>query len=175
MISIQEIVKPIYGLPCWHVRQGYGSHLTLEFGQPHQTVYPVRFPKQTTGTRRHPSRCVVIKGEWHLWIYCCGWRIFQASEELAHNESSREDIAKACSILDGQALTKVELSPNHGWSTFTFDLGGVLETGPYDDELLEQWFLFCPKSLGLTYRSDGKVSYSSTDMKSCDEDWQQVK
>lgn len=174
MISVQEIVKPIYGLPCWHVRQGYGSFLTLQFGQPHQTIYPVIYPKKTSINRRHPSRCVVINSEWHLWIYCCGWRIFQAGEELAHNESSREIIERACAILDGQVLTQVELSPHNGGSRFIFDLEGVLETGPYEEELSEQWFLYCLDGLVLTYRSDGMVTYSASDTKSEEMLWEQI-
>jgi len=31
----QKLFGEVYGLPCWNVKPGYGSSLTLEFGQPH--------------------------------------------------------------------------------------------------------------------------------------------
>ena len=40
-----------------------------------------------------------------------------------------------------------------------FDLSGVLETGPYDDELLKYWMLYLPDGNVYTYRSDGAVSF----------------
>jgi hypothetical protein len=33
-----RVFREIYGKPCWNVRPGYGSFLTLEFGKPHLDV-----------------------------------------------------------------------------------------------------------------------------------------
>ncbi len=53
-----------------------------------------------------------------------------------------------------------------------FDLGAKISTGSYDDELLEQWMLFCPDGCVLTYRSDGAFSYGPSD--STDKPFEQV-
>lgn len=156
---ITEVFAKLYGIPCWHVHQGHGSFLTFEFGSPRHEVGPVRelTPDDPRSPRR--QRLVTVHGEWHLWIYCCGWRIAQDGNVLAANESTRECIAGACRKLDGQALSEMTFSAEGGGSRFRFDLGGKLNTGPYDEELYEQWMLFCPDGLVLSYRSDGKFSY----------------
>ncbi len=79
--------------------------------------------------------------------------------ELAHNESTDDEIAAACLELDGQAIQNVKCEPKFGRTRFHFDLGGVLETAPYDDELLEQWMLYLPNGNVYTYRSDGAASF----------------
>ncbi len=82
-----------------------------------------------------------------------------AGSELAHNESTDDEIAAACLELDGQAIQNVKCEPKFGRTRFHFDLGGVLETAPYDDELLEQWMLYLPNGNVYTYRSDGAASF----------------
>lgn len=157
---IESIFATLYGVPSWQVRQGHGSFLTFEFGTPRQEIEPVinREPKRV-GSR--PTRMVTIRGDWHLWIYCCGWRIAQDGCVLATFESSRESIAAACGALNGQALSEFTFEPKHGESAFRFDLGGTLTTVPYNTDLLEQWMLYCPDGHVLIYRSDGILSHSS--------------
>ena len=159
---IQQIFAKLYGVPSWHVRQGYGSFLTFEFGTPRQEIEPVvnRLPDRE-GSR--PTRMVNICGDWHLWIYCCGWRITQDGSVLAMFESSRESIAAACGALGGQALSEFTFRPERGESVFRFDLGGKLTTAPYDSDLNEQWSLYCPDNSVLIYRSDGAFSHGSAD------------
>jgi hypothetical protein len=155
---IQQCFAKLYGVPSWHVRQGYGSFLTFEFGAPCKEIEPVinREPKHEDS---RPPKNATIHGDWHLWIYCCGWRITQNGRALATFESSRESIAAACGTLNGQALSGITFQPERGGSVFTFDAGGKLTTSPFDDDLLEQWMLYCPDSYVLTYRSDGAFSH----------------
>ncbi|HEX3600408.1 MAG TPA: hypothetical protein VHU84_09720 [Lacipirellulaceae bacterium] len=155
--TFDDLFSPLINLPCWGVQQGYGSFVTMEFGQPHQVVYDVRTPK--TGPVGNPHRVVAIRGEWHLWIYCCNWRMKYLEETLATSESSDDVIAIACSRLDGQLFTGFQSQPDEGQSQFAFDLGGVLETWPDDDEVLEQWMLYCPDGNVFTFRSDGQVNF----------------
>ena len=42
---INDIFQPLYGKPCWQVKQGYGSFLTFEFGEPHLHI---REPRQVS-------------------------------------------------------------------------------------------------------------------------------
>jgi hypothetical protein len=155
---LREVFRNLYGIPCWSVRQGHGSFLTFEFGSPRQETGDVieRRPDDPTSyARRH----VGMHGDWHLWIYCCGWRIAQDGNVLANSESTRESITQACAVLEGQTLTEITFRPERGASRFKFDRGGKINTGPYDDELNVQWRLFCPDRRVLSYQSDGAFSY----------------
>lgn len=156
---IDETFDGLQGIPSWQVKQGWGSFLTLEFGLPSQEIYPVSERKSEQGFS-HPQRLVVIKGQWHLWIYCCGWDLLQDGKLLAHNESDRETIAEACRVLDGQALTDFRFHRDNGQCRFEFDLGGKLETGPYSDKLEVQWMLFRPDGKVLSFRSDSTFRFS---------------
>ena len=159
--SIADLFQPLVGLPSWNVTKGHGSFLTIEFGTPRLKIREPRdVPNAMPRVRQlFARRLVTLHGQWHLWIYCCGWRIRMPGKVLAHNESTDEEIAEACRELNGQALTEVRHTTVVGQTYFGFDLGGVLETGPYNDELVEQWMLFLPDGNVYTYRSDGAVCF----------------
>lgn len=147
--------------PCWNVRQGHGSSITFEFGQPSLKIYPV------IGTP--PRRTTDVRGEWHLWIWCCHWTIVLKDKISAHSESSRTEIARALAGLQGQVITSVLVDPLTGKSLFEFDLGGSVRTWPYDDcdskgEPYDSWMLFEENDhLVLTYFSNGKYRYGPSD------------
>ena len=42
MNAVEAAFQPVLGLPCWGVQCGYGSFLTLEFGQPRLEVVEPR-------------------------------------------------------------------------------------------------------------------------------------
>jgi hypothetical protein len=163
--SFEELFRPLIGIPCWNVKKGYGSILTFEFGQPSLRIrQPRDVPTELPRVRKQfARRLVTVRGEWHLWIYCCGWRIWTDGDVLAYNESTDEQIAAACLQIDGQAIQSVKRVPETNHILFTFDLGGTLETGPYSDEVLEQWMLFLPDGNVYTFRSDGAISFGSAD------------
>ena len=147
--------------PCWNVRQGHGSSITFEFGIPSVETSPV------SGTP--PRRLTCVRGEWHLWIWCCHWAIQLADKTSAHSESSRTEIERALVNLQGQMITNVSVEPSEGRSLFEFDLGGVLRTWPYnflnsDGQPYQNWMFFEQNEHRvLTYYSDGKYSYGPSD------------
>ena len=150
---VDAFVSPILGLAAWDVKQGHGSFLTFEFGQPKLKVVERR---QSRDGRL--SRGAFVQGEWHLWIYCCHWRVFQDGSQLAWSEDADEVIGRAAASLSGQKLVAVNVVPAEGRSTFTFDLGGSLETWPYgDDPNTEQWFIYGSTDV-FAYRADGRYS-----------------
>lgn len=171
--SIDELFRPLIGLPCWNVKQGYRSFLTFEFGDPSLEIREPREAPQASPRVREifARRKVTVRGQWHLWIYCCGWQIQVSGEALACHESADDKIAAACEKLDGQALRKVALGPNMGGTRFWFDLGGLLTTEPYDDELNEQWMLYCPDGNVYAHRSDGAASFGPATRKPHEEEW----
>jgi hypothetical protein len=156
--SLSGYFVGLFGLPSWHVKKGHGSFLTFEFGSPNQDISKVHEFKSSE-IQVEKKRIVSIHGDWHLWIYCCGWKIFQESRLLSHDESDSEKIKIACSALDGQKIEDIEVELKSMNTRFSFDLGGYLETNPYSDEIDTQWYLYCPRGKVFDFRSDGYYSY----------------
>lgn len=130
---LASFVKPMLGLTAWGVKQGHGSFLTFEFGQPKLEV-----EEHLSRSRRS----AYVRGEWRLWIYCCHWRIVQDGEQLAGSEDDEKTIGRATAVLNGQNLIGVNVPSGNGRSSFDFDLGGLLETWPYGDHATEeQWMI----------------------------------
>ncbi len=94
----EKSYSAIYGKPCWGLRQGHGSFLLLEFGQPSLVI---REPRRIESRNkkvvsRSEQRIVTVRGEWHLWIYCCHWQILPKDAKMkAHSESTNRQIALA--------------------------------------------------------------------------------
>lgn len=160
---IERCFAPIRDLPCWLAKHGHGSSLTFEFGKPRLEVLEPRPPRPESSpkvNRLRAERRVWVKGDWHLWIYCCHWRLFEKTKQLAHSESSAAVIGRAVATLDGQKLQVVEVNPATGDTVFRFDLGGRIETRRYDRDH-EQWMLYQPSGYVLAVRGDGQFSLQS--------------
>ena len=176
MLSLPKIFRPLYGKPSWNVKRGWGSFLTFEFGEPHLHIRERRCPKRKMSPkvrRLLARRGVTVRGEWHLWIYCCDWRVRVGHRVVGHSRS-KAGIDRAAQELDGQALTRVAALPQPGCTRFEFDLGRVLETQPYDEES-EQWFLYDAKGYVLTMRWDGLCSYEPGDRPNDQAIWHRVR
>lgn len=80
---------------------------------------------------------------------------------------------EALRILNGQELVSVIIDRDSRHTRFSFDLGAVFETAPYEDldsegNPYDCWMLFLPDGNVLTYRADGKYHFHPSDQ-SCDE------
>jgi hypothetical protein len=153
-----DVLADVLELPCWGVKRGQGSFLTLEFGEPHLLI---REPVQTTSTsprvrRTLARRHVYVAGEWHLWLYCCNWRLLSGARVVGDSSAVRR-VERAARHLDGQRLLGVSLRPRGARTRFIFDLGATLETWPYD-RTSEQWHLYTPDGRVLTFRADRKYA-----------------
>lgn len=119
---IDRIFQPIYGLPCWNVKHGWGSFLTLEFGEPHLEIAEPRELDETASTLARGlfrRRRITLRGVWHLWIYCCDWYLYTTDQLIADSDpegTTKERIAPAARELDGQKLLEVRLEPPAGTS-----------------------------------------------------------
>lgn len=153
---------PIIGSPAWLVRRGHGSFLTLEFGEPHLKIRePKVAPPEITNEQARTAlqrRLVIPRGDWHLWIYCCHWRVLSTNTEVAWSESPDAEIDKAARILDGRHLVSVEVDPSKGTSVFKFEQGAHLQTWPYGKGADEQWMLCMKSGDVFRYREDGFYS-----------------
>ena len=150
----------LIGKPCLGVKRGWGSFLTMEFGEPHLKIHEPRestseFKKVREAAAR---RSAYIRGDWHFWIYCCEWGVFDRSDKLVGDTSSKKSIDRAAQFLNGQALVASALIPRGMHTVFEFDLGARLETKPYN-RTGEQWMLYEPDGKVLTVRADKRYSY----------------
>jgi hypothetical protein len=175
MNQITRCFGELQELPCWGVQRGHGSFLTFEFGDPHLRIRePVTAGPGTSArvARLLSRRRVHARGAWHLWIYCCDWR---ASEngKLIGDCSSRRSIDRAAEFLCGQKLVDVNVVARGMRCTFQFDLGGRLETKPYDRRS-EQWMLYEPSGHVLTVRADKTFSYSKGNIEPARESWMEL-
>lgn len=161
MNQIQKSFGAVSGLPCWGVKRGQGSFLTLEFGDPHLIVRePVESVSASVKIRRRLARRhVYVAGQWHLWVYCCDWWVRSAARVIGDSSSSRK-VERAARYLDGQRLTGVSLGVRGARTVFAFERGDVLETRPYDRRS-EQWILYEPRNRVLVLRADRKYCYQS--------------
>lgn len=174
---IEEAFGQIYGKPCWNVKQGFGSFLTFEFGNPHLEIRePDPNPHTVSPKLRwlHSRRRVTIHGDWYLWIYCCRWKLWEGKKLICHSESTRRIIEKALRNLDGQALQTVRVNPKNSLSEFGFDLGGRLETKRFNRKS-EQWLLYEPNGKVLTLRADTKYLHDFAEKRDEASDWQVLK
>ncbi|WP_179235047.1 MULTISPECIES: hypothetical protein [unclassified Burkholderia] len=162
--EINRVWSAVYAHPAWSVKQGHGSFLTIEFGQPELQIRepmdarPEASPKVRESLAR---RLVTVTGNWHLWIYCCKWVISANGTDIARSESSDSVIALATQKIDGQKILSVTQGASPGSWVFSFDLGGEIRTHPYnEDPLVEQWYLFERESgKVLAVRADDRFSY----------------
>src|SRR4051794_33238502 len=111
---LRRAFAPLIGLPVWSVRNGYGSFITMELGNPRLEIREpgVASPKASKRVRRQwARRDVTVRGDWHLWIYCCHWKIVVEGRTHAWSESKTKKMAKALAVIDGQLLTAVDARP----------------------------------------------------------------
>lgn len=102
MDPIGEAFRPLLGLPAWQVKRSHGSFVTFEFGQPRmdQIRYRTRegyLPDVLAGIE---LKLMTVRGDWHLWIYCCHWSLSLQGIELSHCESDDVTMARALRLLD---------------------------------------------------------------------------
>ena len=53
----------------------------------------------------------------------------------------------------------MSVAPDKGCSTFTFDLGGSLETRPYGEDPTDEQWIIMTESEAFTYRADGAYAH----------------
>lgn len=160
--TIARVFKPLQDLPCWMVKGGYGSFLKMEFGEP-----ILLYGENPRKNRRTVNIC----GQWHLWIYCCDWGVFEGNKMMG-SCNNKKSIDKAAQILNGQKLKNIRVYKN-GRTDFRFEYGTLLITKPYDKES-EQWMLFEPNGMVLTFNWNGCISHQPGNISDEDTEWHKL-
>jgi len=181
MHPVSEVLQPVLGRTSWLVKRGYGSFITMEYGEPHVDVREPRLrpPRIEGAPAQTLQRSAFVHGEWHLWIYCCEWSLLLEDTQLAHSESDDITMQRALRVLNGQVLQAVDIEPDDGRTRFTFDLGCSLLTCPappgiYASEPAGQWMLYSrsgPDLAVLTIRGDGTYGITDGHVKPEDKRW----
>ena len=74
---IAKTFQPVYDQPCWGLRHGQYTNLSMNFGKPSLHVRePFDTDSKSEAVRRTAARRqVTVRGEWWLWIWSCYWRL----------------------------------------------------------------------------------------------------
>ena len=131
--QIRALASPMLGLQAWGASLGYGSFITIEFGDPSEK-------------QGH------IYGDWHFWAYGCVWRLEEPGTVLAASEDEREVLVQAVKHLDGLTLQRIEIHPPALDTTLVFEGDVVLRLFSIytDSEGMAHWMLFMPDGNVLT-------------------------
>ncbi|HSQ26857.1 MAG TPA: hypothetical protein VLM80_07010 [Anaerolineales bacterium] len=140
--TIYKIIEPLLGHKAWNVRLGVGSFITMEFGDP------------VTSSRG------TIFGDWHLWIYCCGWFLENPNDTYVGSEDPREILRQRIIVLEGRSLENVIISPIAFETNFIFDNSLTLHTFPLNfHDPCDYWKLYTPQRRVLILGPAPKWSY----------------
>jgi hypothetical protein len=158
---LEENFRGLSGLPCWNVRQGYGSFVTLEFGQPRLEI---REPIPDSSRASLRRRLVTVRGEHHLWVEQCDWSVVEREKQLAHSESETSVITQALAHLDGAILRTVHVFPDRGESVFDFEFDASLRLKRYADFAPDDpiWHLDSHDRV-LSFLSSGQLQFGRSD------------
>lgn len=144
--EFQTHIYPLLGQKAWGVSLGIGSFITLEFGN--------ILPRDENHQSNH--------GEWHLWIYCCGWRLEENNEVLAASEDTRSKLENAVQRLEGLAIESIQRLNSAGDTVFTFEQQIILRTFSIYSEEFEHWMLYMPDGNVLSTGPGSGWSYESS-------------
>ncbi len=137
--EIQDILQPIIGEFVWGAKQGYGSFLSLKFGNPKTVFSGIKKPleKGKFLFNNFENRHVTIKDGYTFFVNMANWKIYADKSKLAYDESERSEIEFALSFINGQKLKKVIIDSNQKITEFEFDLGGIIKISNknYSDEI----------------------------------------
>ncbi len=125
--QIKVLFQPLIGIKAWGASIGWGSFVTIEFGQKHLSDHHYH-------------------GDWHLWLYQCDWELRSDGRLIAHSESQKHIMQLAIENLNGTELTDQSFDSQNGLTEFTFDNHLHLPCKPYPDAAPDEdwWMLFMP-------------------------------
>lgn len=141
--QVEDLFEPLLGRKSWGARIGYGSFVTIEFGE-----------RRLFHHRYH--------GEWHLWLYLCDWELFSGNRQLAHSESKKHIMQVAIDNLNNAELRKVSFEPQSMVTKLAFGHDLRLLCQPYPDAASDEdcWILFMPGEQVVSLQKAGLVRES---------------
>jgi hypothetical protein len=147
---------------CWGCKRGYGSFLTIEFGEPHLRIRESLGQGEESETKRNGrlrERRVKVVGDWYLWIQDASWRLEVGPQTI---ESARFDATKLdgfLAMLDGQHLTNLEFEISRQEVHWSFDGDSDLFAWPDEEAEGDCWSLFAFDGSMVSCRTDGTLAH----------------
>jgi hypothetical protein len=160
--TVEEVFEPLIGKWAWQVKRGYGSFLTMEFGNPHLEVREPKLVGADVSAHVRENfrrRRVTVVGDWHLWIQYCDWQVVTANRSISSIETDNPYMVDEClAELDGQILTSARAEGRDPATVFRFDLGGMLQVSPSMDQPEEYlWTLYQRNVRTFALGADGRL------------------
>jgi len=136
-----------------NIKLGHGSFITMDFGD--DVTVEV---KTNRGIRKS------TRGEWHLWIYMCAWRLDKDDLPLVGANDDRESITKELLILENNKILKTSVLNNAFDVLLEFEDNIKLSLFSFFVKNNEQWMLYTPDhkvfcagpGVSWTYESSSK-------------------
>ena len=127
-----------------NVSLGIGSYLTMDFGRAIEVLI----------SNKHK----LTRGEWHLWVQYCAWRIEARGKVVAGSDDPRDKLEHAVKYFEGLALESVNVIPPAPDVIFVFEKDVVLRLFPFNfTGNYEDWYLYTPDGYVLVL--GGKKSW----------------
>lgn len=125
----KKLFSEIIGLEARNAQLGHGSFITIDFG------------KNIIIKGKKPSNDFE-RGEWHLWVYMCTWRLEQNGEPIIGAGDERDTLRLKIPLLTGKKLLQVKIVNNSFDVIFDFEEGYSLLLFSFAVEDDEQWMFF---------------------------------
>ena len=116
------------------VKPGYANFITLDFGKD-----ITKKVKKKTGEEH-----VFHFGEWHLWVYICGWRIDVNGKPFVACEDTEEVTDNGISVLNSKKLINFRVLNPAFDSILEFESGYELKLFSCWTVDGEHWMFFTP-------------------------------
>lgn len=160
MQRVEDAFAPLIGQLVWSVCKGYGSFITMEFGEPHRHVRePVVAGSDSSRSvqRNLARRRVTIVGQWHFWIQYSEWKIVTQNYTVTSRELESGTIDACLNELDGQSLVSATSGSILNSCILGFDLGGTVHIWPWSEAAPDdaQWSIYDQDGYVTAYRTDG--------------------
>ncbi len=141
---IDRELSKILDLKLENISLGHGSFLTLDFGE------KIKIRKDSD----------LMRGEWHLWIYMCSWRIVKEGLILTASNDSQESICRKIQELTQLKLIDFEIVNEFLDVNLLFEKHITISLfNCSTEEDSEHWMLFTPDYHALTVGPANKISY----------------
>lgn len=119
--EVHQLLKPSSILPCWQVKRGYGTFLTLDMGE--------RVSKQKKDGSKY------LQGSVHLWIYLCDWIVLCEGVEIVSSETiDSEEITKNLNHLLDKRLLDIQFDKEAQYVSLIFSDNYTIVLSRDDDE-----------------------------------------
>jgi hypothetical protein len=161
--NIDELLQLLVGQYVWSARRGYGTCLTLQFGEPHRDVRePIQASENASAAvkRTLGRRLVSIKGDISLWIRDSQWSV--STKGAAVHWTSDAALVEQMLVfhLDGQKVLSADRRADE--TVLEFDLGTTLRLGKsmFPDDLESAlWSISLREGPSASLFDGGKAIY----------------